>query len=287
MDSAKSVVPLSQEKTQEAVDAFHRDGFAHIPGVFEPSEIKALCARADQLLDDPVLAARENAALHDSKYVQMHVDDGTEAPFILRNTIELDVLFLEVLVREPILSLAEAIVGPNCRFCGQNILRNAPGMAIENWHVDDAVSFPLPEGVERHDPRIRPPVLWFTVQIALSDVDALEHGPTQYVPGSHLSGRRPNSLERPSFEGNGPVSVFCKAGDIYLHNPQCWHRGAPNASDRTRYLMQSQYAVDWAFRRFGWMNRVPVAEEVLQASSDRMLSLLGRNRPADTDPKSG
>jgi hypothetical protein len=80
-----------------------------------------------------------------------------------------------------------------------------------------------------------------------------------------------------------PVSVFCKSGDIYLHDPQCWHRGAPNTSDRTRYLMQSQYAIDWAYRRFGWMNRVPVTEGVLRSMSDRTLWLLGRNRPLDTD----
>ena len=81
--------------------------------------------------------------------------------------------------------------------------------------------------------------------MALTDVESIEDGPSQYVPGSHYSGRVPNDQENPEFDGNGPVSVFCKAGDIYLHDPMCWHRGAPHLSDRTRYLFQSQYAARW------------------------------------------
>ena len=289
-ETIKPGAEFSGERTREIVEAFYRDGFVHIPGVLEPGEVEALKKRVDELMDDPVLVARVNPNLSDRRYVQMHkAATGEERPFILRNTIELDPIFLDMLMREPILSLAEAIVGPDCKFCGQNVLRNLPGTAIEKWHVDGALHFPVPDGVARHDPRIRPPVLWITVQIALSDIDAIEHGPTQYVPGSHFSGRHPNTQDNPAytqdnpeFEGQGPVSLFCKAGDIYLQEPQCWHRGAPTTSDRTRYLMQSQYAVEWAYRRFGWMNRVPVPEETLSAASDRLLGVLGCRRPEDS-----
>jgi ectoine hydroxylase-related dioxygenase (phytanoyl-CoA dioxygenase family) len=273
--------PFDQEKNQQIVDAFRRDGYVHIPGVLAADEIAALLERTDELLDDPILASRENPDLSDRRYVQVraHSDSGEKLPFILRNTIELDPIFRDMLVREPILTLAEAIVGPDCKFCGQNVLRNSAGVAIEQWHVDGAVHFPVPEDVPRHDPRIPPPVLWFTVQMAFTDIETIAHGPTQYVPGSHYSGRKPNSLESPEFEGRGPVSVFCRAGDIYLQDPQCWHRGAPNTSSRTRYLMQSQYAASWAYRRFGWMNRVPVPEADLRTASDRLLQVLGRRRP--------
>ena len=270
--------PLSEEKTREIVAAFRRDGFAHVPGVLEEEEMRALRDRTDELLDDPRLAEVEDLELHDRRYVQMTRGDDRK-PFILRGTIALDPIFREMLPREPILSLAEAVVGPNCRFCGQNVLRNQTGVAIERWHVDGSVHFPVPDDVPRHDPRIPPPVLWITVQMALTDIDRIEHGPTQYVPGSHLSGRDPNDPENPEFEGRGPVSVFCKAGDIYLQDPQCWHRGAPNTSGRTRYLMQSQYAVDWAYRRFGWMNAVPVPEDERPPAGSRLDQLLGGRHP--------
>jgi ectoine hydroxylase-related dioxygenase (phytanoyl-CoA dioxygenase family) len=94
------------------------------------------------------------------------------------------------------------------------------------------------------------PVFWMTIQIALTDIDSVEHGATQFVPGSHYSGRRPEVGERPMFEGQGPIPILCKAGDIYLTNHQCWHRGGPNESNRTRYLMQLQFAQRWADARF-------------------------------------
>ncbi len=144
--------PFGEDTTQEIIDRFHRDGFVHIPGVLEAGEMQALRDRTDALLDGPLLAEEEDLGLHDRRYVQMHGEGDRRWPFILRNTIALDGIFREMLLREPILSLAEAIVGPNCRFCGQNVLRNQSGVAIERWHVDGAVHFPVPESVPRHQP---------------------------------------------------------------------------------------------------------------------------------------
>lgn len=272
---------FTEEKTQQIVERFHRDGFVHIAGVLTPEEITALRDKTDELLADPLLAERTNPELADVRYIQLgkHKEFEEDLPFILRNTIEIDPIFRDMLLREPIFSLAEAIVGQDCKFCGQNVLRNTPGLSIDRWHVDGSVHFPVPDDVARHDPRIRMPVMWFTVQMALTDIESIEHGPTQYVPGSHYSGRNPNDQDHPEFEGRGPVSVFCKAGDIYLQDPQCRHRGAPNRSDRTRYILQSQYAANWAYWRFSLCNRVPVPENALRTADDRLLNLLGRSRP--------
>ena len=150
--------PFNDADTRQIVDSLHREGFVHIPSVLEPDEIVALRKKTDSLLDNPVLAAKVNPDLHDRRYVQIKTDTetGAEHPFILRNTIELDPIFLDMLLREPILSLAEAIVGPNCRFCGQNVLRSSAGVAIENWHCDGAVHFPVPDDIPRHDARDLP-----------------------------------------------------------------------------------------------------------------------------------
>lgn len=271
---------MGEAETSRIVSSFRKNGYVHIPGVLTPGEVDALKHLTDRLFSDQDLASRTNPDTADPKYIQMKADsDGAEQPFILRNTIELDVLFRDMLTREPVLGLAEAIVGDGCMFCGQNVLRNEPGVAIDNWHVDGEVHFPVPEGVARHHADTPPPTLWITVQMALTDTETVAHGPTQYVPGSHVSGRHPNDKTSPEFEGSKPVSVFCKAGDIYIQDPQCWHRGAPNLSDRTRYVLQSQYARKWAWWRFSLCNRVPVNDRDLAASSDRLLDLLGRRRP--------
>ena len=273
---------FSEEKTTQIAQQFFRDGFVHIPGVLTEDEVTALREKTDAFFNDPELAERTNPDLADVRYIQMgtHADSSETLPFILRNTIELDPIFRDMLLREPILSLAEAIVGKNCKFCGQNMLRNLPGLSISNWHVDGSVHFPVSDEMPRHDPRLRMPVMWFTVQMALNDIDSIDEGPTQYVRGSHYSGRHPNDPENPEFEGNKPVSIYCKAGDIYLQDPQCWHRGAPNLSDKTRYILQSQYAANWAYWRFSLCNGVPVPEDALQNASDQLLSLLGRSRPS-------
>ena len=272
--------PFSKKKNQEIVDAFFRDGFAYIPDVLERSEVEALRVRSDELLDDPTLPDWDHSGMEDCGHIQRwkHAETGQLFPFILRNTLKLDAIFRDMLVREPILSLAETIVGEGCKFCGQNTLRNIPGLAIEQWHNDGPVIFPLPDELTRHDPRVRMPVLWFTVQIPLTDVDSIEQGPTQYVPGSHCAGRGPGDEEDPHFEGKGPASVFCKAGDIYLHDPSCWHRGAPNRSDQTRVLFQQQYAAKWAWQRFSSYNRVPMEGVNLSETNDTLLGVLGRSR---------
>lgn len=252
--------PLRPEHRAQVLEEFHREGFVLIPGVLSPEEVAALRQRSDEIFADPALAG--------TKYIQNE--------FILRNTIELDPIFRQLLIRQPILDLAEALLGPDCKFCGQNVIRNRAGVAISHWHVDDLVEFPLPEGVARHDPRLRMPVQWFTVQMALSDIESEEDGPTQFVPGSQYAGRRPNDPDHPIFDGRGPVSMFCKAGDIYLQNNQCWHRGGPHSSSRMRYVLQSQYAARWAFTRFGEYNRVPVSASALQGADQRLLQVLGR-----------
>ncbi|MBM3280803.1 MAG: hypothetical protein FJY95_22405, partial [Candidatus Handelsmanbacteria bacterium] len=91
----------------------------------------ALRRRSDEIFADP--------APPGTKYIQ------TE--FILSTTIELNPMFGQILIRLPILDLAESNLGPNCKFCGQYVLRNRPGITISLWHVDDVVEFPLPKTI--------------------------------------------------------------------------------------------------------------------------------------------
>ena len=122
------------------------------------------------------------------------------------------------------------------------------------------------------------PVYWLTVQMALTDIERIEHGPTQYVPGSHYSGRNAPENGTPEFEGKGPESIYCKAGDIYLHDPQCWHRGAPNDSDRVRYLLQSQYGASWGFHRYNAYIRHSMPDELMDGADKRLRDLIGPQR---------
>ncbi len=228
---------FSEERNHQIAEAFFREGCALVPGVLSPNEVAALRQKTDDYF-----GRRDTLPPRHVSYVH--------GAFVLRNGAELDPLFAALVTREPIQSLAAAVLGGEPRFNALNVIRNEPGQAISRWHVDDVVEFPLPPDIARFDARIRMPVLWFTVQVALSDITTLAHGPTQYVPGSHYSGRQPPSQDDPMFERHGPEAVFCRAGDIYLTNHQTWHRGAPNTSDHVRYVLQLQYAQRWADTRF-------------------------------------
>ncbi len=228
---------FSEERNRQIAEAFFREGCALVPGVLSPNEVAALREKTDDYF------------VHRDTLPPRHVS-YVHGAFVLRNGAELDPLFAALVTREPIQSLAAAVLGGEARFNALNVIRNEPGQAISRWHVDDVVEFPLPPDIARFDARIRLPVLWFTVQVALSDITTLAHGPTQYVPGSHYSGRQPPTQEDPEFEGHGAEAVFCQAGDVYLTNHQAWHRGAPNTSDRVRYVLQLQYAQRWADTRF-------------------------------------
>jgi hypothetical protein len=229
--------PFSAERNHEIADEFAREGCVLVPGVFSHEEVEMLRSRTDDYF-----YRRETLPEQHVSYVH--------GAFVLRRGAALDPLYASLITHEPVQSLVAAVLGPQPRFNALNVIRNEPGQAISRWHVDDVLEFPLPESIPRFDARMRMPVLWFTVQVALSDITLLEHGPTQYVPCSHYSGRHPVVQEDPEFEGQGPRAVFCRAGDIYFTNHQAWHRGAPNTSDRIRYVMQLQYAQRWADARF-------------------------------------
>ena len=227
--------PSSEQLLPELAEAFFREGCVVISGVLSSAEIATLRAKTDEYAANPDTPKK-------------HISyAGTT--LILRRCHEMDPVFEALTMRESMRKIAEAVLGPDPRFNAMNVIRNERGQAISRWHVDDVVEFPLPPLIPRFDPRMRMPVFWMTIQIALSDIDSIEHGATQFVPTSHYSGRLPQS-DNPTFEGFGPAAILCKAGDIYLTNHQCWHRGAPNLSDRTRYLMQIQFAQRWADKRF-------------------------------------
>ena len=250
----------------QILERFHRDGYAMLPGVLTDEEAAQLRELADFYIDNPEAMAGRGYA------------GPVFTAMVLRCTQSLHRAFCDMLVREPFLSLAEAICGPNAGFCGQNVIRSDSDTAVSKWHIDDILEFPLPDDVPRHDPRIHMPVFWFSFQIALSDIESVEHGPTELVQGSHYSGRAvPTDTDTPVFEDKEPIPMLCRAGDVYLFNHQLWHRGMINRSQRRRYLMQNQYCKAWGIQRFSSQDAVcNLPDDDLDSASERLLKMLRR-----------
>lgn len=137
--------------------------------------------------------------------------------------------------------------------------------------------WPLSDTVVRHDATLLPPCFVVNLLIPLTDVETVAFGPTQVVPGSHYSGRQPSTQDRPSFEGQSPVSLLTKAGGGYMFNNQTWHRGAPNVSDRTRYLGGVTYARRVITQRLYPFIDYRMPAHVWEGADERLQRFLGRH----------
>ena len=252
---------FSDARIATIVEEFNREGWVHLPCVLTPDEVAELLAGIERVRRDPTAKS-------------MH---HTDSNWSFVRLFERERIFRDMIVREPMISLGEALLGPNCHLIADGAVYNPPGIAITRWHVDDGLYFPLPDNIPRHDPGVTIPNLIVNFQMMLTDVPSVEYGPTQVIPRSHYAGHVPNSQKNPTFDGQGPVSIPCKAGDLYLQHSQLWHRGAPNTSDRRRCLYQFSYGDRRIAQRFYPFLNYRVPDHVLEDADERMLRLFGKH----------
>lgn len=185
----------------------------------------------------------------------------------------------ETLVDFPgIVDFIEEVIGPDVQLSSMNGMRTLKNTGVSKWHVDEALFFPLPDGLEI-DERIPMPVYLVNALYYLDDITE-DLGPTQVVPGSHRAGKRLNFTEDIDlYKGREPVSVLAKAGDCLVFNSQVWHRGAPNRSDTARFVQQIIYRQKFIVPHMSHDNnaayRAPM--ELIQRSDARRRRLLGYN----------
>ncbi len=260
--------PYSPEETQRIIEQFNRDGYYHLGAILAAAEVEALREAMARKVADPRIL-NDPAGDHVRGISLMRMFEYSEA-------------FRDLVVREPFASLAEAILGDNCHLMSQNALYTEPDPSKVpdgpgGWHLDDLIHFPLPDEVEQHDPRITMPCLVLQIFTPVSDVESVEYGPTQVVPGSHRAGRGPAGQDKPTFCGTEPVSLFARAGDAYMFSNQLWHRGAPNASDRTRFMAGATYSKRFIAQRFYPFIDYRMPPQVMEGASPRLQRLLGRH----------
>lgn len=242
--------------TAELASRFLRDGFVMLPGALSPEETR--------LLRQGVHAAH-----------QAPCPTGNPTQFHRHQMFRRGPEFEAILDREPAVDVAETVLGDNCHVIANNTVYTGPNSGIDRWHVDETVLFPMLDGV-RLDPRIEMPCHIMTALYYLDDVP-LELGPTQVVPGSHRSGRRPPQTDAELvWDGRGYETMVADAGDCLLLNGQTWHRGATNrTSDRHRHVLQVTYGRRFISQRFyPYVNHV-IPQEILDRATPRRQRLLG------------
>jgi len=207
----------------EWVARFHRDGYVFLPDVLP----RHLC---DQLRADFDRVSPTN-------------NQPTECA---TRMFEHSPANLNLFECEPIVSLAEALLGEDnrmgvetCHVVHNNSFRTRNGGGWSDWHHDDSPHFLCTD--DNPPTNIHLPVLLMTANYYLTDQPTPENGPGQVVPGSHRFGKVPPADMAGTRWESLVRSCTGNAGSVMIFNSQVWHRGAPNCSDRVRYVTQVSY----------------------------------------------
>lgn len=247
------------------IEQFHREGFLVLENALSAEEVGELRAGVERAFAEP----NEEAEGY-----------GPGLARIWRPKMFERGPAFEALVDNPrVIDLVEAILGKDCHLIANSALKTGPGDGISGWHADETVRFPRPADVPL-DPRIPMPCFVLNFNYYLCDVDE-ELGPTQFVPGSHRSGRQPGPSDfdangDPFYEGRGVVSGVGPAGTAVVWHDQTWHRGATNRSeDRIRWVQQAPYARRFIAQRFWPFLNYRMPEAILERANPRRQRLLG------------
>ncbi|MBT3343688.1 MAG: mitomycin antibiotics/polyketide fumonisin biosynthesis protein [Gemmatimonadetes bacterium] len=242
------------ELIQQWVRQFHRDGYLFIESVLDADTVATLRTDLDTVLE------------------QNPPKPGSVIELQPR-MFETSPANLSLFDLEPIVSFAEALIDPTCHVIHNNSFRTPTGGGLITWHQDDASHYVVTHG--ERPTNVHLPVLLFTANYYLTDVEAVENGPTQVIPGSHLSGGAPpGSLDGTEYEDQ-IASCLGPAGSVVMFNNQVWHRGGPNTSDRVRYMTQISYARRIIGHKYFPFMNYEMPEHVHGNADERLKRLLG------------
>lgn len=220
-DYPLDIAPLPPHATTaEAAASLHRDGYVVFPEVLSRTEIATLRAWMDAQGGDDQRYEVPKWCFNKHIGAQFH-----QEPFLL-----------PLVDREPVVSAAQAVLGPDIKCVGGSMWITGAGRAM-GLHVDYQ-PIRLPEAVLA-DPQVILPVFIATAHYYLDDL-TLDWGPTTLIPGSHRAGRPPEHEN--TWNGRRAQAAVVPAGSCLLFRSDLWHGGALNRGPHRRYLIQVHYA---------------------------------------------
>jgi ectoine hydroxylase-related dioxygenase (phytanoyl-CoA dioxygenase family) len=248
--------PAPPEQIDQWVEQFHRDGYLVLRDVIPPELIQPMKDDLDRALNRPPQAN----AVAELEYRMFEKSKANLALFEL----------------EPVVTFAEKLLKYDVHVVHNNSFRTPTGGGIAGWHQDDPPMYLVTEGEPPKNVRL--PVMLFTANYYLTDVEEAKYGTTEVIPGSHLFGASPPvKMEGTKWESK-IVPCVGRAGTVVLFNNQVWHRGGPNQTDRVRYITQVSYARRIiGHRYFPFMNyqMPPHVFEGVEKKNPRKRRLLG------------
>jgi ectoine hydroxylase-related dioxygenase (phytanoyl-CoA dioxygenase family) len=217
--SATIPVAASMRLSDAQRDAFERDGFVAVPGIFPAAELAALDRELDRLIALPGNDAGGNRAGWIYAVAQR---SDTAAAF----------------AEDPrLLALVEDVIYPGLAIHSSKLVTKLPNSAdICHWHQDEAFYTKLDDPTTHAARRM-------SVWVPLQDTDR-DNGCLWVVPGSHRWGmedwtaqqtgtcvRRINRVE---YADEQAVPLPARGGDVVLFSAWTWHHSKENQTDHIR-----------------------------------------------------
>jgi len=211
--------------TQEQIDTFRSEGYIPIGKLIEDSDLEELRSEYDRTFDE----ARESTLYRnlsaDGGAAQRHDEGAEEEMLQIMQMCERSLAFRRLLYHEPILDIAEDLIGPNIQlFHDQALFKPAHHGGPIHPHQDNAYWRCLPANLVS---------CWLT----LDDVD-VDNGAMHLLPGSHLAAmgheRGDVLLDAGTPDPAESRVVPLPAGGALFHHCQTLHFTPPNRTDRQR-----------------------------------------------------
>jgi ectoine hydroxylase-related dioxygenase (phytanoyl-CoA dioxygenase family) len=176
-----------------------------------------------------------------------------------------DPIFQWALAFDPLLAIAERMLGPEFLLHAAPTLAIEPGEPGQNLHTDD-----LYMGIARpHDPLV------LTVIWALVDFTE-ENGATRLVPGSHKWPEPPRATYAEIAANPREIDTIgapMKRGSILVIDSAIWHGAGANDSDRQRTGLAISYCRGWMRQQENYQLGIPL--ETMRGFSPRLRQLCG------------
>ena len=214
---------------EEAIAAYHRDGFVTVRGMFSSGEIAELAAESDRLFARADLIDTENIRCR----WQNHADTGECRFDCFDPVIDLSEKFAKLATDPRLLAAVSALYGEQaCLFKDKLIFK--PPAALGYGLHQDYISWPTF------------PKSFVTAIVAIDPADGTK-GATEVFPGYHAQGCMTpldgmyHELTAEQVDLSKGVVLELEPGDVAIFSGFTPHRSAPNRSSEWRRLAYLSY----------------------------------------------
>ncbi len=219
---------------QHAIAALRNDGFLVINDIVEHDHLDRLRERMTGDLD--TIRALP-AVPHNFVWGNIQQNPPPDAGLVFR----------DVVANPFICQVTRELLGPGAFNDYLSGNTNVPGSGLQPVHVDDGQLWP--------DLQMAHPPARLVVNVALGDTTE-ENGAIELWAGTHLDPRMvigkdtkvPKELVAARRAVRGPVQGSTSKGSMLIRDMRLWHRGTPNRSAGTRFMIAMIHSVAW-YRR--------------------------------------